>query len=162
VRSRSLRPASSHLTKRRPAGTDVNYPRLQTTFGGPIYGVPYTTGVQVSHNTLTNNDVGIYLYNADASGNAPKTQTKNSAVNNTITNMDSPLRNSNTTGCSSTMGYQAGVSDFGTKDSFVNNKISGSGYTPATNKLACKGTALTWKAPIDTSGVQKVHLKNNK
>ena len=132
-------------------------------FGGPAFGVPYTTGVQVVHNTLTNNDVGIYLYNADALGNAPKTQTKNGAVNNTITNnLDSPSGNSNTTGCSSTMGYQAGVSDFGTKDSIVNNKISGIGYTPQTNKIACTGTGNIWKAPIDTSGVQKVHLKNNK
>jgi hypothetical protein len=132
-------------------------------FGGPIYGVPYTTGVQVVHNTLTNNDVGIYLYNADGSGNAPKTQTKNGAVNNTITNnLDPPSGNSNTTGCSPTQGYQVGVSDFGTKDSIVNNKISGIGYAPQTNKIACTGTAITWKAPIDTSGVQKVHLKNNK
>jgi hypothetical protein len=132
-------------------------------FGGPIYGVPYTTGVQVVHNTLTNNDVGIYLYNADALGNPPKTQTKNGAVNNTITNnLDTPAGNSNTSGCSPTQGYQVGVSDFGTKDSIVNNKISGIGYTPATNVPVCTGTAPTWKAPIDTSGVQKVHLKNNK
>jgi hypothetical protein len=132
-------------------------------FGGPFFGVgvPYTTGVQVSHNTLTNNDVGIYLYNADLSGNAPKTQTKNGAVNNTITNnLDSG--NSNKTGCSSTMGYQAGVSDFGTKDNIVNNKISGTGYTPATGTPVCTGTALTWKAPIDTSGVEKVHVRNTK
>jgi len=126
-------------------------------FGGPYFGAPYTTGVQVSHNILTNNDVGIYLYNADASGNAPKAQTKNGAVNNTITNT---LNNSNTTGCGS-IGYQAGISELGTKDNIVNNKISGSGYVPSSSLPVCSGTS-TWKTQIDTSGVEKVHLKNNK
>ena len=128
-------------------------------FGGPFFGVgvPYTTGVQVVHNTLTNNDVGIYLYNADAQGNAPKTQTKNGAVNNTIANT---LGDRNTTGCGSSLGYQAGISEFGTKDNIVNNKISGSGYTPSSPPV-CSGTG-TWKTQIDTSGVEKVHLKNNK
>jgi hypothetical protein len=132
-------------------------------FGGPFFGVgvPYTTGVQVAHNTLTNNDVGIYLYNADALGNAPKTQTKNGAVNNTITN-NLDTGHSNTTGCSSTMGYQAGVSDFGTKDNIVNNKISGTGYTPQSNGGACTGTGNIWKAPIDAGGSQLAHVKNNK
>jgi hypothetical protein len=127
-------------------------------FGGPFFGVgvPYTTGVQVSHNTLTDNDVGIYLYNADTNGSAPKTQTKNGAVNNTITNN---LGDSNKTGCGS-IGYQAGISALGTKDNIVNNKITGSGYTPSPLPV-CSGTG-TWKAQIDTSGVEKVHLKNNK
>jgi parallel beta-helix repeat protein len=129
-------------------------------FGGPFFGgVPYTTGVQVSHNTLTNNDVGIYLYNADALGNAPKTQTKNGAVNNTIT---SSLTNSNATGCSASMGYQAGVSEFGNKDNIVNNKISGTGYLPASNLPSCSGAAAVWKTPIDTSGSQAAHISNNK
>src|SRR5207249_11700493 len=118
---------------------------------------PYTPGVQVSPNTLTNNDVGIYLYNADAGGNAPKSQTKNGAVNNTITNT---LNNSNTTGCGS-IGYQAGISELGTKDNIVNNKISGNGYVPSSPPPVCSGTG-TWKTQIDTSGVEKVHLKNNK
>jgi parallel beta-helix repeat protein len=129
-------------------------------FGGPFFGVgvPYTTGVQVSHNTLTNNDVGIYLYNADANGFAPKTQTKNGAVNNTITNS----QNTNTTGCGS-IGYQVGISELGTKDNIVNNKISGTGYTPSSNLPVCSASAAPiWKAQIDTSGVEKVHLKNNK
>jgi parallel beta-helix repeat protein len=127
-------------------------------FGGPYFGVPYTTGVQVVHNTLTDNDVGIYLYNADALGSVPTMQTKNGAVNNTITNK---LGNSNTTGCGS-IGYQAGISEYGTKDNIVNNKISGNGYTPASPQPpVCTGT-VTWKAQIDTSGVEKVHVNNNK
>ena len=54
--------------------------------GGYIYG-PITTGVSVVDNTLVNNDMGVYIYNADASGlKPPTTKTKNSVVNNTITN----------------------------------------------------------------------------
>lgn len=125
-------------------------------FGGPAFGVPYTTGVQVVHNTLTGNDVGIYLYNADASGNAPKTQTKNGAVNNTITNN----QRTNTTGSSATCGYQAGVSEFGSKDNIVNNKISGLGYTRVAND--CAGTPAMFIREIDTTGTQLAHVQNNK
>ena len=54
--------------------------------GGGIYG-PITTGVSITNNTLINNDVGVYVYNTDASGsNPPSTKTKNSVVNNTISN----------------------------------------------------------------------------
>jgi hypothetical protein len=127
-------------------------------FGGPAFGagVPYTTGVTVNHNTLTGNDVGIYLYNADGNGNPPKSQTKNGAVNNTITN----TQRTNTTGFSPTCGYQAGVSELGTKDNIVNNKITGVGYTPASGD--CAGTLPLFIRAIDTDGSVLIHVKNNK
>ncbi len=34
--------------------------------GGACYGQPLTTGIQISQNILTNNDVGVYLSNIDA------------------------------------------------------------------------------------------------
>jgi hypothetical protein len=95
-------------------------------FGGPWLGsgVPYTTGVSVSHNTVTNNDVGVYLYNAALDGSAPLTATNDSVVNNTISDGLTSNVSGNGTG-----GYQAGISDFGNHDNIVNNKISGNGYT---------------------------------
>jgi parallel beta-helix repeat protein len=94
--------------------------------GGPAFGLPYTVGLSITKNTLTGNDVGVWLYNADASGNAPTTNTNNTVKQNTISNSAV----TNTTGYSATCGYQAGISDLGHKDVFVNNSISGFGYTP--------------------------------
>ena len=36
--------------------------------GGPFFGLPYTTGLTISKNTLTGNDVGVWLFNANESG----------------------------------------------------------------------------------------------
>jgi hypothetical protein len=88
--------------------------------------VPYTTNVSVTKNTLTNNDVGVDFFNADAFFNAPATKTNDAVINNTISNSFT----TNTTGDTATCGYQAGISDFGNHDNIVNNKISGTGYTP--------------------------------
>jgi hypothetical protein len=44
-------------------------------------------------------------------------------------------------GYSATCGYQAGISDLGHKDVFVNNSISGFGYTPQAGR-DCNSTAL--------------------
>jgi Right handed beta helix region len=94
--------------------------------GGPAYALPYTVGLSITKNTLMGNDVGVWLYNADASGNAPTTNTNNTVKQNTISNGAV----TNTTGYNATCGYQAGISDLGHKDVFVNNSISGFGYTP--------------------------------
>jgi len=95
--------------------------------GGPAFGtgLAYTTGLTISKNTLTGNDVGVFLFNADASFNAPTLKTNNSIKLNTIRN----VAVTNTTGDGATCGYQAGVSNLGHRDAIVNNKISGSGYT---------------------------------
>ena len=94
--------------------------------GGPCFGLPLTTGLVISKNTLTGNDVGVWLFNADADCAAVTTKTNNSVKLNTIHNGAV----TNTSGYSATCGYQAGVSDVGHKDAIVNNKISGLGYTP--------------------------------
>jgi Right handed beta helix region len=110
-------------------------------------GVPLTTGTQITGNTLVNNDVGVFLYNADASGSAPTTPTSIKVTNNTITN--DALTNLG--GCGH-LGYQAGVSDFGDNDKITNNAISGLGYT-------FPGNDATFAIPIDISGTNlpKVH-----
>jgi len=103
--------------------------------------VPYTTGVSVTHNTLTNNDVGVYLYNSPDGSTAPLTATNDSVVNNTINDMYM----SNT--------YQAGISDFGNHDNIVNNKIGGAGYQPTSAP-----TGSVYFA-IDPSGSTRPHIK---
>jgi hypothetical protein len=95
--------------------------------GGACYGYPATMGLTISNNTLTGNDVGVWLFNAASDcASAPATKTNNIVKFNTITN----AAITNTTGYSASCGYQAGVSDVGTKDQIVNNKISGFGYKP--------------------------------
>ena len=80
--------------------------------GGPCL---YTTGIQIVQNIVTNNDVGVWLSNIDASGNPPVDQTNEKVVNNTISNNTCVNQ------------YQAGVSDQGNNDKIINNRISGIG-----------------------------------
>ena len=94
--------------------------------GGPGYGTcpdgnacPYTTNTQIVQNTVTNNDVGVFLTNLRLDGSAPESATNIKAVNNTISNANQ------TNGYC----YQAGVSDVGNNDKMINNKISGVGYS---------------------------------
>jgi parallel beta-helix repeat protein len=94
--------------------------------GGPCYGLPYTVGLTIKNNTLTGNDVGVWLFNAAADCvHAPDKATNNIVKMNAISN-DAVT---NTTGFTATCGYQAGVSDLGKKDLIASNKISGFGYT---------------------------------
>jgi len=97
--------------------------------GGPGYGDAYTTNVQIVGNTVTNNDVGIWLTNIDASGNAPTTATNIKVTNNTISS-DGVHHNYGG------FGYQAGVADQGYNDKIIHNTISGAGYNPATSSSA--------------------------
>lgn len=96
--------------------------------GGTCYGpYPYTTGVQIVGNTVTNNDVGIWLTNIAADCvSAPDSPTNNKVVNNVISS-DGLHNNYGGTG------YQAGVADQGYNDKIINNDISGPGYDPAAN-----------------------------
>ncbi len=125
-------------------------------FGG--CGSAFVTNVSVAGNTLTNNDVGIYFFNdadtACVSLTAPSTQTKNSAVNNTITNSAVTNISGNGDGC----GYQAGISDLGNHDSLQNNKISGLGYTSATCTAPGPGA---WVFPVDQTGSVDTRMHNN-
>jgi hypothetical protein len=93
--------------------------------GGPGYGpcpdgnpCAYTTGIQIVQNTVTGNDVGIFLTNLRADWGAPDDATNIKAVNNTISNANQ------TNGYC----YQTAVSDVGNNDKIINNKISGVGY----------------------------------
>ncbi len=93
--------------------------------------------------------MGVYVYNTDASGsNPPTTKTKNSVVNNTISNDGATNLSGNGSG-----GYQAGIVDYGNKDNIVNNKISGIGYN--TNRA---GSVFT---QLDLAGSTKPHFNNN-
>lgn len=88
--------------------------------GGPLFGsgVGYDVNLQIRGNTLVANDVGVYLFNADADGNASPTPTNISVTNNTIYG-DKCYNQS----------YQAGISDLGNRDKLINNTIYGPGYT---------------------------------
>ena len=112
--------------------------------GGDCFGLPNTVGLSIMKNTLTNNDVGVWLFNADPSCNAASTsRTDNVAKFNTISN----AAVTNTTGFNASCGYQAGVSDLGTQDLIVNNSISGLGYTPVSGD--CTGAAHAFLRFID-------------
>ena len=115
--------------------------------GGACFGagLPYATGISITKNTLTANDVGVFLFNGDANCVVPTSRTNNSVKSNTISN-DAVT---NTTGqtISPACGYQAGVSDFGTKDLIVNNEVSGTGYTPISGD--CAGTPAAFVRSID-------------
>jgi hypothetical protein len=115
--------------------------------GGAAFGpgLAYTVDLKITKNTLTNNDVGVFIFNADENGAAPASRTDNSVKLNTITN-DAVT---NTTGdrVSPACGYQAGISDFGTRDLIVNNSISGLGYTPISGD--CAGTPAAFVRFID-------------
>ena len=111
--------------------------------GGACFGLPTTTGLTITKNTLTGNDVGVWLFNADSSCNAVTGKTNNVVKFNTISNGAV----TNTTGYSATCGYQAGVSDVGHKDQIVNNTIFGAGYTPISGD--CLGTPPAFVRSVD-------------
>ncbi|HEX5824300.1 MAG TPA: right-handed parallel beta-helix repeat-containing protein [Candidatus Limnocylindrales bacterium] len=112
--------------------------------GGPCFGLPYTVGLDISKNTLTSNDVGVWLFNADSACAAPTTKTNNSVKLNTISNSATTNTTGNRPGC----GYQAGISDVGHRDLIVNNSISGAGYTPQVGG-DCTGTPPAFLRLID-------------
>jgi parallel beta-helix repeat protein len=113
--------------------------------GGPCFGtgLAYTVTLTITKNTLTGNDVGVWLFNADAACNATTIKTNNSVKINTISNGAV----TNTTGLSATCGYQAGIADNGNKDLIVNNSISGTGYTQ--QNPDCIGTTPAYLRFID-------------
>jgi hypothetical protein len=113
--------------------------------GGPCFGtgLPYTVGLSISRNIVTNNDVGVWLFNADELCSATPARTNNTVKFNTISNGAV----TNTTGLNATCGYQAGVADAGLKDLIVNNSISGVGYTPQVPD--CSGTSPAFLRFVD-------------
>ena len=123
--------------------------------GGPGYGTcpdgndcPYTVQTHIQKNTLTGNDVGVWLSN-DNNGAPPSTPTSIKVQNNTI----SDCCVTNTTGGGS-VPYQAGISDEGNRDSLINNKISGAGYDPATQ------AGSTFAIDLSVTTGPKVHANS--
>ena len=118
-------------------------------FGG--CGDPLVTGVKVSSNTMTNNDIGIGMYNYNSGCNGPATTlTKDSAKSNSLSNSS----DTNVSGNGYPQGYQAGIADVGDGDSIIGNTVSGCGY-------AVVNTPNMYSLPIDTSADSNVILKNN-
>jgi parallel beta-helix repeat protein len=115
--------------------------------GGEYFGtgLANTVGLTITKNTLTGNDVGVWIFNADSAGNAPSTATNNAVKINKIS--DGAV--TNTTGYTPTCGYQAGIADNGKKDLIVNNAISGAGYTPVSGD--CAGNPAAFVRAIDLS-----------
>lgn len=102
--------------------------------GGAGYGTcpdgnpcPYTTGTRIIRNTVTNNDVGIWVSDVDVGpdDNSPTSASNIKVVNNVISSEG--LHNGY-----GGFGYQAGVADQGNNDKIINNSISGAGYNTAT------------------------------
>jgi len=88
-------------------------------FASPGNDSPYSVGSQIDQNTVSENDVGVWVVEIDAFGNPPTTMTNVKVVNNTISK------------AGLTNPYQAGVSDSGNNDKIIANRISGAGYDPS-------------------------------
>jgi hypothetical protein len=119
--------------------------------GGPYYGNSFSSGISISNNTATNNDVGIWLFNAEADGSSPLTPTNNSVVNNKISKPDGLT---NVSGDGYPCGYQAGIADQGNKDNVVNNKVN----MPSGSCTVGGGTN---SMAYDFSGSTGDHINNN-
>jgi hypothetical protein len=124
--------------------------------GGPCYGAT-TVNLTITKNTLTTNDVGIWLFNANATCDGPvTTKTNNTVKFNTIS--DAAVTNTTGHTTSPACGYQAGIADVGHKDLIVNNTISGPGYTPQTPD--CSGTPAAFLRHIDLDSSARAKPSN--
>ena len=157
------RGASGEVTNNAVSGNQYSGPGGASSGGVLVFGGcgdPFSPNVAVNHNTLADNDVGVFLFNAQPDcATAPATKTNDVAVNNTISN----AAVTNTSGFGLGCGYQAGVSDVGNHDTINYNKISGLGYTPAqgspTTGCLPSGTAVV--LPVDTSGAANPNVHHN-
>lgn len=128
-------------------------------FGG--CGDPLVIGVEVEHNTLINNDVGIYLNNYDPTCSTPPAQkTKDVAEYNSIFNDAVTNRGPETLTQGTFPGYQAGIDDVGNQDIIEHNTIGGPGYYPANTTDTTKAFVI----PIDTISFPTIdpEVRNNK
>jgi hypothetical protein len=110
-------------------------------------------------NTLVNNDIGVALFNLNATcnGSAP-TPTRDLVCDNAISNSHgypdgAPSADANISGLVTTSGYvgdQAGVSDTGNRDVICHNKISGAGYAPMDKTSSLPNPpGPAWVRPVD-------------
>ena len=110
-------------------------------------------------NTLTNNDIGIALFNLNSKCNkSAPTPTRDLACENTISNSHGypngvASADANISGLVTTSGYvgdQAGVSDTGNRDVICHNKISGAGYAPMGKASSLPNPpGPAWVRPVD-------------
>jgi hypothetical protein len=145
------RGASGQVTANTVRGNQYSGAGAAADGGILIYGGcgdPLVTHVSVAGNTLTSNDVGVYLDNsASDCQSAPSTATGNEVSGNRIS---SPAV-TNTTGESTSpaCGYQAGISDLGNRDVIALNSISGAGYA---NHPTCSPAQPYVTHQVDTAG----------
>jgi len=111
--------------------------------GGSVCGIgkvsPLVRGVHLIGNTLTNNDVGVQLFNVNARcDKSVSTRTRDVACGNVIRNSHgyaggAAAADANIAGYETAkkvfIGYQAGVTDSGDRDVICNNQIGGTGYS---------------------------------
>jgi hypothetical protein len=104
-------------------------------FGGSCYGEALQVKTNVTGNTVTDNDVGVWSSNLVVDPNNPANCTWPSQATkiSIIKNISSDDAVTNTTGAGA-FAYQAGVSDQGDGDTIAHNKICGVGYTPTTTE----------------------------
>jgi hypothetical protein len=95
--------------------------------GGGCFASDLVTDLDIEQNVALNNDVGIWLFQAEAGcASPPTTPTKIDVSNNSVFNNAI----NNTTGNGPTQGYQAGIADTGNGDVIKRNDVCGLGYTP--------------------------------
>ena len=102
-----------------------SYSGTSTVSGGIlVYGETgaFCIGVQIVQNTISGNDVGVFVSQLEDDSSPPLVATNTKVINNVISH------------ASVTNGYiyQAGVSMAGNNDKIISNTISGAGYDPAT------------------------------
>jgi hypothetical protein len=117
-------------------------------FGG--CGTPLESNIRVAGNVLTNNDIGVYVWNGSPDPSctvAPRTGTYDSVTGNRIS--DSAVTNTSGQSTSPLCGYQAGIQEFGNHDVIAYNDISGAGYL---NHPTCTTTQSYVTFRIDTTG----------
>jgi hypothetical protein len=117
-------------------------------FGG--CGTPLERNVQVAGNTLTNNDVGVYLWNGSPDPSCtvtPSTITGDVVTDNRIS--DSAVTNTSGQSTSPLCGYQAGIQEFGNHDVITFNHVDGAGYQ---NHPTCTVAQPYVTYKIDTRG----------
>ncbi|MDY7226424.1 PKD domain-containing protein [Hyalangium rubrum] len=90
--------------------------------GGAYYGLELCRDITIEGNTLTDNDIGIYLSQAEADGSGPATSTRLRVVDNVLS------KGTVTNG----FPFQAAISDLGGGNLISSNVITGTGYDPET------------------------------
>jgi hypothetical protein len=90
--------------------------------GGPLFGAPFTTDVDIADNVITGADIGVSLDNAEADGTAAQTPTRVDVTRNLIAHA----------AVTNGIPYSAGVSDIGDRDRITRNRIEGTAYDPLT------------------------------